>query len=304
MKINYHLLTMFEYDQTRNQTIKTTPPNAHTHNNRSKRLLFKASSYLSIGHSNVASCEGRDSSNSTFKQTLLTWKLPRRKSESGSPGEPNHRPGMAAWKISEKGEYIAIKCHNTPGDNDSGSYEINLPCYGKGTPKEWFVWKDKLLKALDGESISTEPLRYIFTERLWIGDAKATFNQAALDIDRRTVDNFNKVLAEMTKYSLPIYAFHEQKRYLCRNLVKPRSMKLHSFTSRLQESNVYLEEFIPDTEGQETAPLSAYEIMNIIYHSMPTTWKNKIIEQGFDYADSTIKEMTDFFETRVENLEP
>ena len=44
--------------------------------------------------------------------------------------------------------------------------------------------------------------------------------------------------------------------------------------------------------------------MDIIYHSMSTTWKNKMIEQGFNYADSTIKEMTDFFETRVENLEP
>ena len=43
--------------------------------------------------------------------------------------------------------------------------------------------------------------------------------------------------------------------------------------------------------------------MDIIYHSMPTIWKNKMIEQGFNYADSTIKEMTDIFETRVENLE-
>ena len=30
-------------------------------------------------------------------------------------------------KILKKGEYIAIKCHNTPGDNDTGSYEINPP---------------------------------------------------------------------------------------------------------------------------------------------------------------------------------
>ena len=43
--------------------------------------------------------------------------------------------------------------------------------------------------------------------------------------------------------------------------------------------------------------------MDIAYHSMHTTWKNKMIEQGFNYANSTIKEMTDFFETRVENLE-
>ena len=44
--------------------------------------------------------------------------------------------------------------------------------------------------------------------------------------------------------------------------------------------------------------------MDIIYHSMPTTWEKKMIEQRLNYADSTIREMSDFFETRVENLEP
>ena len=39
-------------------------------------------------------------------------------------------------KVLKKGEYIAIKCHNTPGDNDSGYYEINLPYYGGGSPEE------------------------------------------------------------------------------------------------------------------------------------------------------------------------
>ena len=68
--------------------------------------------------------------------------------------------------------------------------------------------------------------------------------------------------------------------------------------------NAYLGEFPPDIDGQETAPLSADAIIDIIYHSMITTWKNKMIEPGFSYADSTIKEITDLFETRVENLEP
>ena len=45
-------------------------------------------------------------------------------------------------------------------------------------------------------------------------------------------------------------------------------------------------------------------IMDIINCSMPTTGKNKIIEQGLNYVDSTVKEMTDLFETGVENLEP
>ena len=89
----------------------------------------------------------------------------------------------------EKGKYIAIKCHNTPVDNDSGSCEINLSCYGGGSTEEWLVWKDKLLKVLDRQGISTWPLRYSFTERLLIGDAKATLNQAALDIGICTFGN-------------------------------------------------------------------------------------------------------------------
>ena len=47
------------------------------------------------------------------------------------------------------------------------------------------------------------PLRYTFTKRLLTGDAKATMKQAALDIGKCTVDNFNKVLLEMTKDTFP-----------------------------------------------------------------------------------------------------
>ena len=79
-------------------------------------------------------------------------------------------------------------------------------------------------------------------------------------------------------------------------------MNLRSFISRLQQLNAYLEDYLPYTEEQETAPLPADEIMDIIYYSMTTTWKNKMIEQSFNYADFTAKEMTDFFETRLEHL--
>ena len=81
-------------------------------------------------------------------------------------------------------------------------------------------------------------------------------------------------------------------------------MKLFSFISRLQELNAYLGEFHCDTEGQTVTPIPVDEIMGIIYHSMPTTWTNKMIEQCFNYTDSTIKEITNFFGTMVETLEP
>ena len=110
-------------------------------------------------------------------------------------------------KKSKKWEYIAIKCHNIPADSDSKSHEINLSYYGRGSPEEWLIWRDKLLKALDGQSISTGPQRYTFTERLLTIDTKASFNQALLDISIYDVHNFNKVLAEMTKLAFP-YAIH------------------------------------------------------------------------------------------------
>ena len=84
-------------------------------------------------------------------------------------------------KVMKKGKYIAIKCDNTPCDNDSESFE-----YGGGTPEEWLVWK-KLLKALDSKSISMGRLQYTFTDPLLTCDKKATFNQAALIITRGDV---------------------------------------------------------------------------------------------------------------------
>ena len=64
----------------------------------------------------------------------------------------------------------------------------------------------------------------MFTERLLTGDVIATFNQAALEIGIRTVDNFNKVLLEMTKHAFAAYTFCEQKHYLCWHLAKHRNI--------------------------------------------------------------------------------
>ena len=112
-------------------------------------------------------------------------------------------------KVLKKGAFIAIKCHNTPGNNESGSHEINLSYNGGGTLEEWLVWKDKLIKTLDGQSIRTGPFRYTCTEWLLRGNAKFTFNQDALDIGIHTVDHFNKVLLEIAKHAFPTYAFQK-----------------------------------------------------------------------------------------------
>ena len=47
-------------------------------------------------------------------------------------------------------------------------------------------------------------------------------------------------------------------------------MKLFNFISRIQELNSCSREFSFNTPGQETAPVPAGEMMDIIDHSMPT----------------------------------
>ena len=105
-----------------------------------------------------------------------------------------------------------------------------------------------------------------FLNVFFIFNAKAVFNQAALYICICMVDNFNKVLAEMTKQTFPTYAFCEQTHYLHRHLIKSRCMNL---ISRLQELITYLDKLPLDAPGQETTPVSTNEIMDIIYHFMP-----------------------------------
>ena len=64
-------------------------------------------------------------------------KIAKKKVQMQSPLK-NQMIDLERWleKVLKKGDYIAIKCHNTPGDNDSGFYEINLPYYGGGSPEE------------------------------------------------------------------------------------------------------------------------------------------------------------------------
>ena len=112
-------------------------------------------------------------------------------------------------KVLKKDKYIAIKWHNIPGDNDSGSYEISLLYYGGLSPEKWLVWEEKSFKVLDGQRIIMGPKRYTFTARLLTSDAKASFYQATLGVSIHTIEDSNKTLLEMTKHAFPTYAFRE-----------------------------------------------------------------------------------------------
>ena len=80
-------------------------------------------------------------------------------------------------------------------------------------------------------------------------------------------------------------------------------MKVRTFTTRLLQLNAFLAYFLPDRVGQTVNPFPEDDVKEIRYHAMPNTWKKKMVEQGYNYLDTSIQEMAEFFETRVENLE-
>ena len=140
-------------------------------------------------------------------------------------------------------------------------------------------------------------------ERVLKGDAKAEFRQQAILAGNHTVVNFTTVMNKMTAHIFPTYANRDQRRYMQRYLRKPPDMKVRTFATRLIQLNTYLAFFPPDRQGQAVDPFPEDDIKEILYHAMPNTWKKKMVEQGYNYLDSSVQQMIQFFESRVENLE-
>ena len=46
------------------------------------------------------------------------------------------------------------------------------------------------------------------------------------------------------------------------------------------------------------------EIKEILHHAMSNSWKKQMTLQGYNYLNGSDSVMADFFETRIENLEP
>ena len=80
-------------------------------------------------------------------------------------------------------------------------------------------------------------------------------------------------------------------------------MKAWSFTTRLIQLNKYLLYFLQNRPDQLVTSLPDDDIKEILYHAMPNMWENKMAEQGYNYLDSPIHSMAEFFETGIENLE-
>ena len=124
---------------------------------------------------------------------------------------------------------------------------------------------------------------YECMERVLKGDAKAKFTQHANLVGSRTVGNFTTIMATMTVHIYPVLAYQDQKQYMYRYIRKIKTMKVLTFTTRLIQLNNYLPYFLPDCVGLMFTALPDDEVKKILYHTMPNSWRKKMIEQGYNY---------------------
>eukprot|EP00957_Ditylum_brightwellii_P042967 3254382-Ditylum_brightwellii.AAC.1 len=70
------------------------------------------------------------------------------------------------------------KLRTTPADTDSPTYELSVPFFDKGSPKEWIKFRHGLQAVLKGQNVTQGPASYTVAKTLLKGDALTVFKQA------------------------------------------------------------------------------------------------------------------------------
>lgn len=206
------------------------------------------------------------------------------------PPIPLERPAVKELK---KQEYLTMKLRSDPADANSQTYDLTIQFFRTGTPEEWLLFQRDLHRVLNGQNITTGPQKFTMTRRLIHGDTLAVFDAAAQEHGNETNVTFLQCLKDVTTHIFPKRALAFQKRYMRRNLRKPRDMTTREFSARLSELNQYLKQFPPFEDNQE---LDEDEIIDIVEHAIPRSWQDNIVLQGYDPEDSSLADLVDFCE--------
>eukprot|EP00957_Ditylum_brightwellii_P158116 12035310-Ditylum_brightwellii.AAC.1 len=71
----------------------------------------------------------------------------------------------------ECGQVHTYKLCTTPVDTDSPTYELSIPFFDKGLPKEWIKFRRGLQAVLKGQNVLQGPASYAVAKTLLKGDA-------------------------------------------------------------------------------------------------------------------------------------
>ena len=179
------------------------------------------------------------------------------------------------------GQFLTLKCQNTPGDADSTTYNLQIPYFGSGTAEEWLQFVDNLNKGIKGQNIRRGDKRYELAEKLLIGEMLTAFKTQADARGDRNQNNFKLVIKDLASYVFKSTDYWDQKTYMRRYMVKPRSLSIRPYVARVRELNSYLEHFPTGNVNVEATSLGEDEIKDVLFHSIPKSWQQHMVKQGY-----------------------
>eukprot|EP00957_Ditylum_brightwellii_P156297 11896358-Ditylum_brightwellii.AAC.1 len=111
----------------------------------------------------------------------------------------------------ERGQYHMHKLHTTPADVTSPIYELSVPFFDNGTPKEWIKFWLWLQAVLKGQNVMQGSLIYAVAKTLLKGDVLTIFEQAEIDHGTQSVPHFELCLDDVAEHMFPKKAGQTQK---------------------------------------------------------------------------------------------
>ena len=100
----------------------------------------------------------------------------------------------------EKHQTITFKLCSNPTNQNSQNYELTIPYFHSGTPKQWVKVRKEILKVITGTNITMGAGKYVIAHHVLTGNALASFNTAATDTSAENNVNFVLIMNTVTSH--------------------------------------------------------------------------------------------------------
>ena len=89
-----------------------------------------------------------------------------------------------------KYQSMSFKLRSTSTNKGSTNYELTVPYFSSGSPKELLMFIHNLQKVITGQNIMTGPEMFALMHRLLHGDALSAFNHASVMNSNENIRNY------------------------------------------------------------------------------------------------------------------
>eukprot|EP00957_Ditylum_brightwellii_P204197 15338096-Ditylum_brightwellii.AAC.1 len=103
----------------------------------------------------------------------------------------------------ERGQFHMYKLHTTPADTNSSTYELSVPFFDEGVPKDWIKFQHGLQAVLKGKNVMQGPPSYAVSKTLLKGNVLTVFKQAEITHGNQMVPHFELCLDDVAKHEFP-----------------------------------------------------------------------------------------------------